>query len=797
MELKHKHDPIVANHLAELRKNIALTLTPANPSIELNKGVDNFSNVQIFTEENILKFSEDLQKAFDSEQISSDEFEKAIKDLTKLQKKTITNKDGHQQTVYIRQHEDGSEHHFKTGDKVKFTHEGKERTGLIMKLKHHEKFDKFGTAEIHDHSDKGEDGKPKVYSKSLRAIEHHKPKKEKLEGKTSDFHKSKEGKKIISLAKDLGYDDWAKMASDGEISEDQMKHRMASYEEEQKHESSKSEVEKHKLYSDADYDYLKSKGWNDEKIKSRWDGEEKLGKSEPTTGNKYAEKGEYDDKGKRTEKGNKLKKLSEDYKKVATENPKMTHEEIVKKMGSEAKHVDKSLERHGVDKRGAKSIFSEPQPHNASSEESKTKKKVEKSITDQDLQKSNIVEVEGVKLEIYTEKALAEYSVNLQKSLDEGSSSEEWFEKAVKDLTQLEKKVITNKDGFQQTVYVRVHDDGSEHHFKHGDEVKFTHGGKDIVGNIKGLKSHEKFDKFGTAEVHDNDGNKYSKSLRQIEHTVTPSIEEPKAAPLDTTKKVDIKPVVKEDKTTESKSSGTGKLSENGENFIKGFEGVRLKAYQDSAGIWTIGWGSTKYEDGTPVKKGDTLADKSAADKLYKHTLKEYVDKVNKQVKVPLTQNQRDALISFKYNAGPDSGKTLFEKLNKKDYKGAADEFLKWNKITDPKTKKKVEAKGLTNRRTKERELFLKPDNGDITKATKETTPAKTVESTDTTEVKPKLSGIDAINKKQQQLSTVEEQIKNHEKGVKKMSDEDHSNAKEKVKLLKKVIQQLSDKIKD
>ena len=80
-------------------------------------------------------------------------------------------------------------------------------------------------------------------------------------------------------------------------------------------------------------------------------------------------------------------------------------------------------------------------------------------------------------------------------------------------------------------------------------------------------------------------------------------------------------------------------------------------------------------------------------------------------VKVPLTQNQFDALVSFAFNVGSDidadtiaeglGDSTLLKKLNRKDYLGAANEFLKWNKC------KGVVSKGLTNRRTRERELFL------------------------------------------------------------------------------------------
>lgn len=121
--------------------------------------------VQVFDEAGVIKYAEDLKKAFDSDDINELEFEKGVKDLTKLQKKIITNSQGHQQTVYVRVHQDNTEHHFKHEDKVRFEHKGEIKYGTIKGLKHHEKFDPFGTATIND-------AEGNTYSKSLRAIEH-------------------------------------------------------------------------------------------------------------------------------------------------------------------------------------------------------------------------------------------------------------------------------------------------------------------------------------------------------------------------------------------------------------------------------------------------------------------------------------------------------------------------------------------------------------------------------------------------------------------------------------------------
>ena len=144
-------------------------------------------------------------------------------------------------------------------------------------------------------------------------------------------------------------------------------------------------------------------------------------------------------------------------------------------------------------------------------------------------------------------------------------------------------------------------------------------------------------------------------------------------------------------------------LSDNGMKLLEQFEGLRLEAYLDSASIATIGFGSIKYPNGKKVKLGDKITKAQA--KQYKlHDLKEFESTVNTSVKVPLTQNQYDALVSLSYNIGSGAFKnsTLLKKLNSGDYKGAAEQFLVWNKVNS----KKVQ--GLVNRREAERNLFIK-----------------------------------------------------------------------------------------
>lgn len=144
------------------------------------------------------------------------------------------------------------------------------------------------------------------------------------------------------------------------------------------------------------------------------------------------------------------------------------------------------------------------------------------------------------------------------------------------------------------------------------------------------------------------------------------------------------------------------KISNTGINLICGFEGLRLKAYDDGVGVWTIGYGTTVI-NGVKVKKGDTCTIEQAKSYMAQD-LKKFESAVNTAVKVPLNQNQFDALVSLTYNIGTGAFKdsTLLKKLNAKDYKGAAAQFDRWNKGGG-----KV-MQGLVNRRAKERNLFEK-----------------------------------------------------------------------------------------
>lgn len=110
-------------------------------------------------------------------------------------------------------------------------------------------------------------------------------------------------------------------------------------------------------------------------------------------------------------------------------------------------------------------------------------------------------------------------------------------------------------------------------------------------------------------------------------------------------------------------------------DMTKAFEGLRLTAYRDCAGVLTIGFGHT----GPDVHEGQTITE-AEAEKLLLADLAPAIRCVNDAVKVPLTQGQFDALVDFVYNAGRGNflRSTLLVKLNSGDYAGAAEQFMKW-----------------------------------------------------------------------------------------------------------------------
>ena len=123
------------------------------------------------------------------------------------------------------------------------------------------------------------------------------------------------------------------------------------------------------------------------------------------------------------------------------------------------------------------------------------------------------------------------------------------------------------------------------------------------------------------------------------------------------------------------------KISKDGLNLIKEFEGMKLTAYKCPAGIWTIGVGHTSAAGPPEVKPGMTITAQDAL-AILNNDLDQYEDAVNRLVKVPLTQSQFDALVSFVYNVGVGAFQksTLLKKLNAGQYDAVPAELMKWTK---------------------------------------------------------------------------------------------------------------------
>lgn len=135
-----------------------------------------------------------------------------------------------------------------------------------------------------------------------------------------------------------------------------------------------------------------------------------------------------------------------------------------------------------------------------------------------------------------------------------------------------------------------------------------------------------------------------------------------------------------------------------GISFIAKNEGTRLKAYKDSAGVWTIGVGHT----GKHVHKGMKITNERAIE-LLRIDVQHAENAVNHYVTKPVTQSQFDALVDFTFNLGAGAlhGSTLLHKMNAGDFEGVGKEFKRWvhagGKIIP----------GLVSRRKRDRDLFL------------------------------------------------------------------------------------------
>jgi lysozyme len=160
-------------------------------------------------------------------------------------------------------------------------------------------------------------------------------------------------------------------------------------------------------------------------------------------------------------------------------------------------------------------------------------------------------------------------------------------------------------------------------------------------------------------------------------------------------------------------------VSDNGTQFTAQFEGLATQGsdgmiypYLDPVGLPTIGYGSRYDLNGNLVTMNTAPISKDAALSLLNNVLNQVGNTVTNMVKVPLTQNQFDALVDFTYNSGAGNfaSSTLLKLLNTGDYAGASAQFIRWNRATDRATGQLIVLPGLTRRRSAETDLFNTPD---------------------------------------------------------------------------------------
>lgn len=148
-------------------------------------------------------------------------------------------------------------------------------------------------------------------------------------------------------------------------------------------------------------------------------------------------------------------------------------------------------------------------------------------------------------------------------------------------------------------------------------------------------------------------------------------------------------------------------LTDEIKQFLKSKEGLKLNAYLCPSNKWTIGYGNTFYEDGSKVKKGDTIS-KNRAEELFENILYQFSKKVKILLKTELNDNQFSALVSFTYNVGIGnfSKSTLLKLVNiNPSNPSIKNEFMKWNKSNGRILN------GLTIRRQKEADIYFKEIN--------------------------------------------------------------------------------------
>jgi lysozyme len=143
------------------------------------------------------------------------------------------------------------------------------------------------------------------------------------------------------------------------------------------------------------------------------------------------------------------------------------------------------------------------------------------------------------------------------------------------------------------------------------------------------------------------------------------------------------------------------RMSKQGRKLLIQREGVRLKAYKDSVGVWTIGVGHTASAGAPAPIPGMTIT-AAECDEILTRDLRQYEQAIERALKVPVADHEFDALVSICFNVGPKFGSsTCIKRLNAGDRKGAAEAIMMWSKPPE-----------IIGRRRTEQQQFKTPYKG-------------------------------------------------------------------------------------
>lgn len=152
-------------------------------------------------------------------------------------------------------------------------------------------------------------------------------------------------------------------------------------------------------------------------------------------------------------------------------------------------------------------------------------------------------------------------------------------------------------------------------------------------------------------------------------------------------------------------------VPEQAVQFIKQYEGFAPKLYRDTTHM-AIGYGCNLTDQEAAEYQGREISEQEA-DAMLRIRLDVLDEELGKLIKVPISDGQRSALLSFAYNLGIGAlkGSTLLAYLNASSYNGAALQFSRWNKMHTP-TGEVVQNKALAARRNAEMRMFVNAPNG-------------------------------------------------------------------------------------